>query len=418
MAKELLAPNGKPSNLTTEQYKLVRTPAFKKWFGDWENDPDNASKVIDENGEPLIVYHGRSSDFAIFSDRYAGKYTTETGKLGFFFTNSFDLAKMFTKTKWASPTSKQRKGANIIEVFLNIKNPKTIDGRQFTLINNPFDYRLRQIQNNFDGIIINPMPEEDIESWLRIFGSRGIEEFKATQYVSFYSNQIKLADGTNTTFDSSNDDIRFEKGGRTIAQTPAPKKDQIKGSDINKKSSSKDLSSAKLIKFDDKTIVAIKNKVKEHNAENPDKKINLSSAKAVVRRGMGAYSKSYRPTISGGKPNSRLAWGLARLNAFTYKIVNGKSKSGKYSQDDDLINELGFKVANYNNGGEMSKDIRCINCGWEWNKKDSELWDMYVCHKCGFDNTTFYTSIPINNYSRGGQTERTNPDYLKMFLDL
>jgi len=131
---------------------------------------------------------------------------------------------------------------------------------------------------------------------------------------------------------------------------------------------------------------------------------------------MGAYSKSHRPTISGGKPNSRVAWGLARLNAFTYKIVNGKSKSGKYSQDDDLIEELGFKVANYNNGGKMSKDIRCINCGWEWNKKDSELWDMYVCHKCGFDNTTFYTSIPVNIYSKGGKVESKNPDYLKMFL--
>lgn len=210
----------------------------------------------------------------------------------------------------------------------------------------------------------------------------------------------------------------YSQGGRTVSQTPAPKKDQVQGSDVNKSSSSKNLSSAKLIKFDDKTLVAIKNKVKEHNEEHPDKKINLSSAKAVVRRGFGAYSKSHRPTISGGKPNSRNAWGLARLNAFTFKIVNGKSKSGKYSQDDDLIEELGFKVANYNNGGKMSKDIRCINCGWEWNKKDSELWDMYVCHKCGFDNTTFYTSIPVNNYSKGGKVESKNPDYLKMFLDL
>jgi hypothetical protein len=32
----LIAPNGKPSNLTPEQYKLVRTTAFKNWFGDWE----------------------------------------------------------------------------------------------------------------------------------------------------------------------------------------------------------------------------------------------------------------------------------------------------------------------------------------------------------------------------------------------
>jgi hypothetical protein len=218
-----------------------------------------------------------------------------------------------------------------------------------------------------------------------------------------------------------NPDIQFKNGGTTISQTPAPKQDQIKGSDINKKSSSKDLSSAKLIKFDEKTLVAIKNKVKEHNAEHPDKKINLSSAKAVVRRGFGAYSKSHRPTISGGKPNSRVAWGLARLNAFTYKIVNGKSKSGKYSQDDDLIDELGYKVANYENGGKMSKDIRCINCGWEWNRKDSELWDMYVCHKCGFDNTSFYTSDGINRLLKGGKLNSNTgvtPNYLKMFLDL
>ena len=57
MKKELLAPNGKPSNLTAEQYKLVRTPEFKKWFGDWENDPENASKVVDSNGEPLVCNH-------------------------------------------------------------------------------------------------------------------------------------------------------------------------------------------------------------------------------------------------------------------------------------------------------------------------------------------------------------------------
>ena len=32
----LLAPNGKPSNLTERQYAQVRTKAFKEWFGDWE----------------------------------------------------------------------------------------------------------------------------------------------------------------------------------------------------------------------------------------------------------------------------------------------------------------------------------------------------------------------------------------------
>jgi hypothetical protein len=71
---------------------------------------------------------------------------------------------------------------------------------------------------------------------------------------------------------------------------------------------------------------------------------------------MGAFSSSYRPTISGGKPNSRVAWGLARLKAFVYKIQKGHSKSGKYKQDNDLIDELGYKHDEYKNGGEMELD--------------------------------------------------------------
>lgn len=50
----LKAPNGKPTNLNESQWVQVRTKAFKEWFGDWENDPENASKVVDENGEPHI----------------------------------------------------------------------------------------------------------------------------------------------------------------------------------------------------------------------------------------------------------------------------------------------------------------------------------------------------------------------------
>ena len=100
----LLAPNGKPSNLTERQYAQVRTKAFKDWFGDWENDPKNASKVVDENGEPLVVYHhtkvgvseitsyvkGKPTErkvtkndtpFEVFSHKYSG---TD----GFYFTSS------------------------------------------------------------------------------------------------------------------------------------------------------------------------------------------------------------------------------------------------------------------------------------------------------------------------------------------
>lgn len=39
---------------------------FFNWFGDWINDPANASKVVDENGEPLVVYHGGSKSISVF----------------------------------------------------------------------------------------------------------------------------------------------------------------------------------------------------------------------------------------------------------------------------------------------------------------------------------------------------------------
>lgn len=52
------APNGKTTKLTEDQWITVRTPAFKNWFGDWENDPSNASKIVDKNGEPKPLYHG------------------------------------------------------------------------------------------------------------------------------------------------------------------------------------------------------------------------------------------------------------------------------------------------------------------------------------------------------------------------
>lgn len=83
-ATQLYAPNGSHSNLTPEQYALTRTKEFKAWFGDWENDPDNASKALDANGEPLILAHGSPNQFTVFdTDRFsiesavgAGIYTS------------------------------------------------------------------------------------------------------------------------------------------------------------------------------------------------------------------------------------------------------------------------------------------------------------------------------------------------------
>ena len=52
------APNGSPTSLNERQWVQVRTRAFKNWFGNWENVPEAASRIVDENGEPLVVHHG------------------------------------------------------------------------------------------------------------------------------------------------------------------------------------------------------------------------------------------------------------------------------------------------------------------------------------------------------------------------
>ena len=282
-----LAPNGKPSNLTHEQWHLVRTPEFKAWFGDWENDPENASKVIDDNGEPLVLHRGN-----LVSQEELG-YTFNLGQnflkkknaneFGFFFSNEIDIAKKymlvdhFDEIRGGSITSvfiQSNKILDLLDFNLKIGQDNFVQGliekgvyftdeysylQKKILDFNPdnykywgynvFDYfdvfpELRNlfIKNGFNSVIFYEM-------------SRKYSKYKV--YVALNSNQIKLADGTNTTFDANNADIRYEEGG------------------------------------------------------------------------------------------------------------------------------------------DLGQEITCVKCGWHWNTSDSDEFDKYICHRCGFDNRTFYDSDPI-----------------------
>lgn len=100
------APNGKPTNLDERQWAQVRTGAFKKWFGDWEKAAEespsdaktNSSKIVDENGEPKVVYHGSPYRFFRFDKARLGQSTgADSAKEGFFFTDNKDLAELFSR---------------------------------------------------------------------------------------------------------------------------------------------------------------------------------------------------------------------------------------------------------------------------------------------------------------------------------
>jgi len=177
-----LAPNGKPSNLTNEQYKIVRTSAFKKWFGDWENDSENASKVVDENGEPLVVYHGTNAEFTVFDtdeeskNRKGGTWSAEYPDGYIFMISDIKRAKYY--------------GKRIIPLFVNMKYPT-----------------IRKVKKGES--LVLPFDDEGLAYEGDAIVTDGIEYVVGTQDEF----QIKLADGTNTTFDKKNPDIRYETGG-------------------------------------------------------------------------------------------------------------------------------------------------------------------------------------------------------------
>jgi hypothetical protein len=162
--KRLTAPNGKPSNLNEKQWNQVRTPEFKKWFGDWENDPENASKVIDENGEPLVVYHGSvSTDIDIFDRLSSKRKGSGLKEYGLYFTDNIKLAEAYRNwgelnkeelekidneiSKWENIRNESRnnkdyenaeqhinmfknqKKGKVYPVFLNLRNIKSFDAK-------------------------------------------------------------------------------------------------------------------------------------------------------------------------------------------------------------------------------------------------------------------------------------------------
>lgn len=127
--------------------------------------------------------------------------------------------------------------------------------------------------------------------------------------------------------------MRSEK---SLAKTPAPKKDRIIGSTANRVGSAGSISSAGKIDLNDAVVQSLTTKVREHNKQAKQAKknawsmTNLGTLKAVYRRGAGAFSVSHRPGMT------RNQWAMGRVNAFLSLLLTGKAKSS-YITDNDLL---------------------------------------------------------------------------------
>lgn len=201
------APNGEPTNLTEEQWLDVRTPNFKAWFGDWENNPDEASKVVDENGEPLVVYHGSESNFDEFD---TAKARANMDIQGMFFSPIQEEANDY--------------GENVRAFFLNIKNPADYDTGYNALKNHKGENlagekaRNDLMENGYDGV--NNDGEE---------------------YIAFNPNQIKSATENTGAFSPDTNNIKYSRAENNNNQNETVVDNQQEAEDNNRQEAEDDV---------------------------------------------------------------------------------------------------------------------------------------------------------------------------------
>ena len=214
------APNGANTNLTEDQWLAVRTAAFKNWFGDWEHDPQNASKVVDENGEPRVVYHGSHQWFTSFND---GKQRQQSGApAGTIFANdNREIAVSFADYYGGhadevilDPNDERHpryswgiyREGGIYDLFMNIRNPLVVDfeGRPWLDSSKGGDINAlcsKAKESGHDGVIALNIVDAGLNDQENVPAS--------TDYVAFDSVQVKSATQNRGTYDPKNPDITF-----------------------------------------------------------------------------------------------------------------------------------------------------------------------------------------------------------------
>jgi len=143
------------------------TPAFKAWFGD--------SKVVDDAGKPLVVYHGTPHDITEFNTKDFGALL---GKGAYFTANPEDAAQYAGKM-----TGIVGSRPNIVPAFISIKNPYRVDS---VLAKVPSRASLEA--DGYDGVILE---KDGAVRWA----------------VAFFPEQIKSAIGNRGTFDPKDGNI-------------------------------------------------------------------------------------------------------------------------------------------------------------------------------------------------------------------
>ena len=188
------------TELDYRQWVQVRTPSFKVWFGDWQNDPKNASKVVNpRTGEPLVVYHGTNAQFDTFD--------TPLNMPRIFLTRSRAFA--------------QKYGRDAMPLFVNARNTLNVDyaGRgafdEIEVNGEPL-YDIEELadhawENGYDGVLADNVVDS---------GTRDAKQSINDEVIVTDPAQIKSATGNSGAFDPADANIYHSTVPEMGDQTP------------------------------------------------------------------------------------------------------------------------------------------------------------------------------------------------------
>lgn len=183
--------------------RITETPAFKRWFGE--------SKVVDENGEPLVVYHGSPDVRGIFAE---GFKAYSRGSV-FFAAADYAVADSYADDRRAMDY--QNAEPQTIPLYLSIKNPMIVDAKGAHW--RETERHVREAKDaGHDGIIIKNSVDFYNNPKGRGKSTTVYAWFDPTQAKSAVEGQLRSrvdrqpiagAIGNNGDFDPSNPDIRY-----------------------------------------------------------------------------------------------------------------------------------------------------------------------------------------------------------------
>ena len=177
------------------------------------------SKVRDEKGNLLAVYHGTRGDFNVFETKRTGQnYEGDYSSLGrgSYFTSDKNVAKDFGES------SVNEGDLNIKETYLDIKNPfyaddmARNDSKILKEISEKYDIKEDDLYNGYNLVRLLRNKGVDSTEVLQGYGYDGI--IAEGEYVVFNSNQVKNVDNTKPT---ASEDIRYslsDNKGRTLSK--------------------------------------------------------------------------------------------------------------------------------------------------------------------------------------------------------